>query len=138
MTSATKIFVNVSVKDLERSKEFFSKLGYTFNPQFTNDDAACMIISEDIFAMLLTEAHFKQFTKKPIADATKTTETIIALSASSRDAVNAIVEKALAAGGKRYAEPNDHGFMYQWGFEDLDGHIWEHAWMDPSALQPNG
>jgi uncharacterized protein len=135
MTSATKIFVNVSVKDLERSKQFFSKLGYTFNPQFTNDDAACMVISEDIFAMLLTEAHFKQFTKKPIADATKTTETIIALSASSRDAVNAIVEKALAAGGKRYAEPNDHGFMFQWGFEDLDGHIWEHVWMDPSAIQ---
>ena len=135
MTTATKIFVNVSVKDLKRSKEFFSKLGYTFNPQFTNDDAACMVISEDIFAMLLTEAHFKQFTKKPIADATKTTETIIALSATSKDAVNSIVEKALAAGGKRYAEPNDHGFMYQWGFEDLDGHIWEHAWMDPSALQ---
>jgi uncharacterized protein len=132
---ATKIFVNVSVKDLGRSKEFFSKLGYTFNPQFTNDDAACMVISEDIFAMLLTEAHFKQFTKKPIADATKSTEAIIALSHESREAAKAICEKAFAAGGKQYADANDHGFMYQWGFEDPDGHIWEHVWMDPSALQ---
>jgi uncharacterized protein len=134
-TMATKIFVNVSVKDLKRTQAFFAKLGYTYNAQFTNDDAACMVISEDIFAMLLTEGHFKQFTTKPIADATKTTETIIALSHDSKEAVQAIVEKAFAAGAKRYAEPNDHGFMYQWGFEDLDGHIWEHFWMDPSAVQ---
>jgi predicted lactoylglutathione lyase len=132
---STKIFVNVSVKNLERTKAFFSKLGYAFNPQFTSDDAACMVISEDIFAMLLTETHFKQFTPKPIADASKTTETIIALSAPSKEAVIAIVEKAFDAGAKRYAEASDHGFMYQWGFEDLDGHIWEYAWMDPAAVQ---
>ena len=132
---STQIFVNVSVKDLKRSKEFFSKLGYTFNPQFTNDDAACMIISENIFAMLLTEAHFKQFTKKQIADSTKTTEVMIALSAPSKEAVTAIVEKAFAAGGKRYSDPVDHGFMLQWGYEDPDGHIWEHVWMDPAAIQ---
>ena len=132
---STKIFVNISVKNLERTKAFFSKLGYEFNAQFTGDEAACMVISEDIYAMLLTEAHFKQFTTKPIADATKTTEAIIALSAPSKDAVIAIVEKAFAAGAKRYAEANDHGYMYQWGFEDLDGHIWEIFWMDPAALQ---
>jgi hypothetical protein len=92
------------------------------------------VISEDIYAMLLTEAHMKRFTTKAIADATETTEVIIALSQPSKDAVNAIVEKAFAAGGKRYAEPSDHGFMYQWGFEDPDGHIWEHLWMDPAAV----
>lgn len=132
---STKIFVNVCTKDLKRAEEFFSKLGYGFNPQFTNDDAACMVISEDIFAMLLTESHFKQFTKKAIADSTKTTEAIIALSADSKEAVKAICEKAFASGGKRYSEPADHGFMYQWGFEDPDGHIWEYAWMDQAALQ---
>jgi predicted lactoylglutathione lyase len=132
---STKIFVNVCVKDLKRSKEFFSKLGYEFNAQFTDDNAACMVISEDIFAMLLTSDHFKRFTSKQIADSTKTTEAIIALSCDSKDAVKAICEKAFAAGGKRYADPTDHGFMYQWGFEDPDGHIWEHMWMDPSFVQ---
>ena len=132
---STKIFVNVCVKDLARSKEFFTKLGYSFNAQFTNDDAACLVISEDIFAMLLTEPHMKRFTSKQIADATKTTEAIIALSADSKEAVKAICEKAFAAGGKRYADPNDHGFMFQWGFEDPDGHIWEHVWMDASFVQ---
>jgi len=132
---STSIFINVCVKDLERSKQFFSKLGYEFNAQFTNDEAACMVISENIFAMLLTEPHMKRFTSKAIADAHKTTEAIIALSNTSKDAVKAICEKAFAAGGKRYAEPNDHGFMFQWGFEDPDGHIWEHVWMDPSAVQ---
>jgi uncharacterized protein len=132
---STKIFVNVPVKDLTRSKEFFTKLGYEFNPQFTDDKAACMVISEDIYAMLLTEAYFKTFTPKPIADATKSTEVLLGLSCDSKDAVNSIVNKALAAGAKRYAEPKDHGFMLQWGFEDLDGHIWEYIWMDPSAIQ---
>jgi len=132
---ATKIFVNVCVKDLARSKEFFSELGYEFNAQFTTDETACMIISEDIFAMLLTEPHMKRFTSKQIADSHKTTEAIIALSADSKEAVKAICEKAFANGGKRYAEPADHGFMLQWGFEDPDGHIWEHVWMDPSAVE---
>ena len=132
---ATNIFVNVPVKNLKRSMELFSKLGYEFNPQFTDDNAACMVISDTIYAMLLTETFFKTFTPKAVADATQTTEAIIALSLDSREAVKAHVEKAFAAGAKRYTEPKDHGFMYQWGFEDLDGHIWEFLWMDPAAIQ---
>jgi hypothetical protein len=132
---STKIFVNLPVKDLNRSVEFFTKLGYKFNPQFTDENATCMIVSEDIFVMLLVEKFFKTFTPKPIADAKSSTETLVALSAKSRDEVNRIVETALAAGAKRYAEPKDHGFMYQWGFEDLDGHIWEYLWMDPAHVQ---
>ena len=131
----TNIFVNLSVKDLKRSVEFFTKLGYTFNPQFTDENSTCMILGENIFAMLLAEPFFKTFTDKPIADARTTTEAIVALSAESREGVTAIVKKALAAGARRYAEPKDHGFMVQWGFEDLDGHIWEHVWMDPAFLQ---
>jgi predicted lactoylglutathione lyase len=133
--SSKKIFVNLPVTDLKRSMTFFSKLGYEFNPQFTGDAAACMIISEDIFAMLLTEAHFKTFTPKPIADAKKTTEVLVALSLDSRAAVTKLVETALANGARRYAEPQDHGFMFQWGFEDPDGHIWEYIWMDPAHVQ---
>jgi predicted lactoylglutathione lyase len=131
----TKMFVNLAVKDLPRSKEFFGKLGYKFNPQFTDDNAACMVISEDNYAMLLVEPFFKTFTPKALADAKATAESIVALSAASRDQVNRIVEAALAAGGRRYAEPKDYGFMYQWGFEDLDGHIWEYFWMDPAHVQ---
>lgn len=131
----TKIFVNLPVKDLNRSVEFFSKLGYKFNPQFTDENATCMIVGEDIFVMLLVEKFFKTFTPKAIADAKSSTETLVALSAKSRDEVNRIVEIALASGAKRYAEPKDHGFMYQWGFEDLDGHIWEYLWMDPAHVQ---
>jgi predicted lactoylglutathione lyase len=129
------MFVNLPVKDLKRSMEFFKKLGYTFNPQFTNDDAACMVIGEDNFAMLLTEKFFKTFTAKPIADATKTVEVLVSLSCENRKAVDDIVGKALAAGGRKYKEPQDQGFMYGWGFEDPDGHIWEHFWMDPAAIQ---
>ena len=131
----TKIFVNLPVKDLKRTIEFFTKLGYKFNPQFTDDNAASMIISDDIFAMLIVEPYFKTFTPKPIADAKQSTELLVALSCDSRQDVDRIVEAALAAGARRYAEPKDHGFMYQWGFEDLDGHIWEYAWMDPSHVQ---
>jgi predicted lactoylglutathione lyase len=132
---ATQIFVNLPVKDLERSMAFFRKLGYTFNPQFTNKNAACMIVGDDIFVMLLVEPFFKQFTPKSIVNAKDGTEAIVALSSASRDDVNRIVEAALAAGADRYAEPKDHGFMYQWGFEDLDGHIWEYFWMDPAKAQ---
>lgn len=130
-----KIFVNLPVKDLNRATGFFTKLGYKFDPQFTDANAACMIVGEDIFVMLLVEKFFKGFTPKPIADAQSSTETLVALSAKSRDEVNRIVETALAAGAKRYTEPTDHGFMYQWGFEDLDGHIWEYLWMDPAHIQ---
>jgi predicted lactoylglutathione lyase len=130
-----KIFVNLPVKDLNKSVEFFTKLGYKFNPQFTNENATCMIISEDIYAMLLVEKYFKTFTPKGLVDAKTNTECITALSVESRKAVDTIVDKALAAGAKRYVEPKDHGFMYQWGFEDLDGHMWEYFWMDPAFVQ---
>lgn len=132
---SNQIFVNLPVKDLARSVAFFTRLGYTFNAQFTNDDATCMIIGENIYAMLLVEPFFKTFIDKPIIDAKRGTEALIALSHESREAVQKLVETALAAGARRYTEPKDHGFMYQWGFEDLDGHIWEHFWMDPATVQ---
>ena len=132
---SSKIFVNLPVKHLDRSVEFFKKLGYTFNPQFTDENATCMLVGENIYAMLLVESYFKTFTQKSLADAKTTTESLVALSLESREAVNKVVETALAAGARRYAEPKDHGFMYQWGFEDLDGHIWEYFWMDPSVPQ---
>lgn len=131
----TKIFVNLPVKDLNRSVDFFTTLGYKFNPQFTDENATCMIIGEDIFVMLLVETFFKTFTPKPVADATRSTEVLVGLSADSRDAVNYMVETALAAGARRHKEPDDKGFMYGWGFEDPDGHIWEYFWMDPAAIQ---
>lgn len=133
---ATKIFVNLAVKELARSVEFFTKVGYKFNPQFTDENATCMIISEDIYAMLLVEPYFSSFVPdKKIVDAKKNVEVLVALSCDSREAVNKLCESAFAAGARRYAEPKDHGFMYQWGFEDLDGHIWEHMWMDPAYVQ---
>ncbi|HEY5791980.1 MAG TPA: VOC family protein [Chthoniobacterales bacterium] len=134
---STKIFINLPVKDLPKSMEFFRALGFTFNPQFTDETAACMVISEDIYSMLLTEEKFKDFTPKPICDARKCTEVLVALTRESREAVDALVAKAVAAGGGTYKEPPDHGFMYAYGFQDLDGHIWEPFWMDPSAIQQN-
>ena len=131
---ATKIFVNLPVKDLNRSVDFFSKLGYRFNQQFTDEKATCMIIGEDIFVMLLAEEFFKTFTKKQIVDATKNTESIICLSADSREKVDEIVEKAIAAGGTSPNEKQDQGFMYGHGFQDLDGHLWEIMWMDPATI----
>jgi predicted lactoylglutathione lyase len=106
------------------------------NPQFTDETAACMVVSDDIYVMVLTHAKFKDFTPKPIADATKTTEVLTALSCDSREQVDETVRKALAAGGSTYADPKDHGFMYQHGFQDPDGHIWEVFWMDPKAVPP--
>lgn len=131
-----KIFVNLPIKNMERSKAFFSALGFTFNPQFTNEQGACMVISDDIYAMLLTEPFFQTFTKKPVADARETTEVLVCLSCDSRAEVDDLVRKALAAGGKAPNAPQDHGFMYGHGFEDLDGHIWELAYMDMSAVPP--
>lgn len=132
---ATKIFVNLPVKDLNKSVAFFTKLGFSFNAQFTNENATCMVISEDIFVMLLIEPFFKNFTKKEIADATKTTESIICLSAESRAEVDEMVSRALDAGGAAPNEKQDHGYMYGHGFEDIDGHLWEVMWMDPAAVQ---
>ena len=130
-----QIFVNLAVKDLDKSKAFFEKLGYSFNPQFTNQDAACMVISDTIYAMLLTEPFFKGFTPKEMVDAKKATEVLVCLSAASRAEVDEVVRKAVAAGGRIYNEPQDHGFMYGHGFEDLDGHLWEFAYMEPSHIQ---
>jgi uncharacterized protein len=131
----TKIFVNLAVKNLNTSMGFFKRLGFAFNPQFTDETAACMVISDDIYAMLLTETKFKEFTPKEIADATKTTEVLTALSADSKDEVNRIVDTALAAGATEAREPMDYGFMFGRSFSDLDGHIWEIIWMDPSQVQ---
>ena len=131
----TKIFVNLPVKDLKKSMSFYDAIGFRNNPQFTDDTAACMVISDDIYVMILTEAKFKTFTPKPIADATKSTEVLTALSRDSRSDVDDAIRKATAAGGSTYAEPKDYGFMYQHGFQDPDGHIWEVLWMDPKAVQ---
>jgi predicted lactoylglutathione lyase len=125
-----QIFVNLPVKNLEKSRAFFSALGYTFNPQFSNDQGACMIISEgSIYAMLLTEEFFKTFTSKQIARAHEVTEVLNCLSCESREEVDALVAKAVAAGGTAPREPQDHGFMYGHGFQDLDGHYWELVYM---------
>lgn len=130
---ATKIFVNLPVKDLNKSVEFFTRLGFKFNPQFTDEKATCMIVGEDIFVMLLVESFFKTFTRKEICDATKSTEVLLCLSAESRARVDEMVSRAVAAGAATPNKPSDHGFMYQHGFEDLDGHIWEIMFMEPSA-----
>jgi predicted lactoylglutathione lyase len=125
-----QIFVNLAVKDLNKSKAFYSALGYTFKAEFTNEQGACMIISEDsIYAMLLTEEFFKTFTSKQIAKAHEVTEVLNCLSCESREEVDAMVAKALAAGGTAPRAPQDHGFMYAHSFDDLDGHTWELAYM---------
>ncbi|MEH2335196.1 VOC family protein [Nostoc sp.] len=131
---ATKIFVNLPVKDLNRSVEFFTKLGFSFNAQFTDETSTSMIVSDDIFVMLLTHEKFKTFTPKEICDATKSTEVLVCLSSQSREEVDEMVRKAVTAGGTTYNEPQDHGFMYGHGFSDLDGHIWEIIYMEPSAI----
>ncbi|MDI1279242.1 VOC family protein [Methylobacter sp.] len=131
---ATKIFVNLPVKNLNESVAFFTQLDFTFNPQFTDKTATCMIVAEDIFVMLLTEAKFKTFTPKQICDAAKYTEVLVCLTSESRQKVDEMVRKAVAAGGTTYNEPQDHGFMYGHGFQDLDGHIWELIFMEPGAI----
>ena len=120
-----QIYVNLPVKDLARSIAFFKTLGFGFDPRFTNDQGACMVIGENIYAMLLPEPFFKTFTTKPVCDATRSTEVLTCLSCESRAEVDDLVQRALAAGGASPRTPQDHGFMYGHGFEDLDGHIWE-------------
>ena len=127
-----QIFVNLPVKDLKTSINFFTKLGFTFDPKFTNENATCMIISENIYAMLLIEKFFQTFTEKAICEATKSAEVLICLSTNSRKEVDDLVSKALAAGGKVPRKPQDHGFMYGHGFDDLDGHTWEIFYMEPN------
>jgi predicted lactoylglutathione lyase len=135
--AGTRIFVNLPVKDLTRAKDFFGKLGFGFNGQFTDETAACMVVSDDIYVMLLTHAKFKDFTPKEICDATKSTEALLCLSCESRAQVDEQVSKAVAAGGTTYSEAKDYGFMYGHGFQDLDGHIWELMWMDPNGAPPH-
>jgi predicted lactoylglutathione lyase len=129
------IFVNLAVNDVDTSKKFFTELGYTINPQFTTDDCACVVISDTIVAMLLSKQRYADFTKKEIADPTKTSEVLLCLSAESREKVDELCDKALAAGGSGTREAQDHGFMYGRTFDDLDGHTWEVMWMDPAAVQ---
>ncbi len=127
-----QIFVNLPIRDMQQSQSFFRALGLEFNPQFTNAQGACLLIGENIFAMLLLEPFFQTFTKKPLSDARTSTEVLIALTCDSRAEVDAVVAKAVAAGGTAPNAPQDHGFMYQHGFADLDGHQWEVFWMDQS------
>ena len=131
---STQIFVNLPVKDLNKSVEFFTKLGYKFNPKFTDENATCMIVADNIFVMLLVDKYFKTFMPKEICDTSKSAEVLVALSFESRAEVDEIVAKAIAAGGSTYKEPNDMGFMYQHGFQDLDGHLWEVFFMEESAV----
>lgn len=130
MAAPQMIFVNLPVRDLDASKAFFAALGYSFNPQFTDHNAACMVISDSIFVMLLVQPFFQTFTTKALSDAHRQTEVITCLSADSRAAVDVLVDKALAAGGSEPMPARDYGFMYQRGFQDLDGHLWEIAHMD--------
>ena len=129
--------MNLPVKDLKKSIDFFTQLGFTFNQQFTDDKATCMIIGDNIFAMLMVEERFKDFTTKQICDAKKNTEVLLALDAKTRAEVDELVKKAVAAGGSIYAEPADHGWMYQHSFADPDGHQWELLYMDESKLPQN-
>jgi len=131
----TQIFVNLPVKDLSRTVEFFKKLGFAFNPQFTDENATCMIINNNIFVMLLVEKFFKTFTKKEICDTTKDTEVIIALSTESREKVDEMMQNVFEAGGKESREPQDYGWMYGRSFQDINGHIWEIIYMDEKALK---
>jgi predicted lactoylglutathione lyase len=130
-----KIFVNLPVKDLDKSKQFFAKLGFSFNPQFTNEEGACMVISDDIYAMLLTTARFRDFTPGEVADANRATEVLLCLSCESRGEVDELTNRAVAGGGRTFRPPQDHGFMYGRSFQDPDGHVWELVWMDPSAVK---
>jgi len=132
-----QIFVNLPVKDLPRSRAFFAGLGYGFNEGFSNEQAACMVVSDNIFVMLLVHPFFQGFTKKPIADAHAGTEVLLCLSCSSKAEIDELVAKALAGGGKAPNAKQDHGFMVSHGFEDLDGHVWELVWMDPNAAPPH-
>ena len=134
-TTPRKLFVNIPVRDVQRSIEFFETLGFTFNTQFTDATATCMLVGEDAYFMLLTTDRFRDFSKRPVGNAQKETSAMFAISVDNRDEVDALVNKALAAGGSRAADPQDHGFMYAWSFYDLDAHHWEVFWMDPAAVQ---
>jgi predicted lactoylglutathione lyase len=132
-----QIFINLPVRDLNRTKEFFTKLGFEYNPKFTDAKAACMILNPDAYVMLLSQPFFQGFTQKQICDTTTHTEALLCISCPSRESVDQMVNTALASGGTKAMKPQDHGFMYGWSFYDLDGHHWEVLWMDPNQSQPN-
>ncbi|MRG96264.1 VOC family protein [Polyangium spumosum] len=134
-TRSRMLFVNIAVKNLDRSVGFFTKLGFTFNQQFTDETATCMIVNEQACVMLLVESKFQGFTKKQICDTSTSNEAAICFSCESREEVDRMVEIALANGGSRAMPPQDHGFMYFASFYDIDGHHWEVMWMDPAAVQ---
>jgi predicted lactoylglutathione lyase len=132
---ARMIFVNLPVKDLRRSMDFFAGLGFTFNEQFTNDEAAYMVVNDQAAVMLVTEPFFSTFSGKAIANTATTYEVSNAISLGSREEVDEIGEKALATGGTPSKPPSDEGFMYSRSFQDPDGHLWDVHWMDPSAIE---
>jgi predicted lactoylglutathione lyase len=129
-----QIIINLPVKDLDKSKTFFSALGYSFNPQFSNESAAMMVIADgSIYAMLTTQGFFKTLIDKPVVQAKEANEVVLCLSCESRDELDSLIGKAVAAGGRTPHPPQDHGFMYDQGFEDLDGHLWNLVWTAPQA-----
>lgn len=132
--SSRALFVNIPVTDLQRSITFFEALGFTFNPQFTDATATCMLVGSDAYVMLLTEKRFQEFSRRPLGDRSRETHALFAFSLPSREEVDRIVEAAVAAGGSRVGEAQDHGFMYSVSFRDPDGHTWEPFWMDPAAV----
>jgi predicted lactoylglutathione lyase len=133
--SSRKIFVNLAMKDLGNAVDFFTKLGFSFDPRFTDETATCMIVSDEAFVMLLVEDRFRDFTKKELCDATTHTEAIVALSAESKNEVDELADNALQAGGSPANDAMEMDFMYGRSFHDPDGHLWEVVWMDPSAMQ---
>ena len=134
-TTPRKLFVNIAVSDVQRSIDFFESLGFTFNPQFTDASATCMLVGEDAYFMLMLKDRFATFSKRPVGDSQKETSALFAISVDSREEVDAMVNKAVAAGGSLALDPQDHGFMFVRTFYDLDGHHWEVFWMDPNAVQ---
>jgi predicted lactoylglutathione lyase len=130
------IFINLPIEDLKKSVDFFSALGFTFNAQFTDEQGTCMIISDSIYVMLLEKAKFQSFTPKQIADK-NTVEVLLSFSCESKEEVIRIAEKAFELGAKRVNDPEDHGFMFSWAFEDIDGHAWDLFWMNPEHVMPN-
>ncbi len=135
---STQVFINLAVQDLPKSIEFFKALGFQQNLQFTDETASSIVISDTIYVMLLTHPKFKEFIPKnaAISDAKTATEVLVSLALDSREAVDQLTDKALAAGATSFSEPLEMGFMYNRSFQDLDGHIWEFFYMDPSAVQP--
>ena len=135
LANPRKLFVNIPVNDLRKSVTFFTQLGFTFNPQFTDATATCMLVGEDAYFMLLERQRFTEFAKRPVGDPAATTSALFAISTATRDEVDTLVQAAIAAGGQHAADPTDHGFMYAWSFYDLDGHHWEVFWMDPAHVE---